>query len=293
MSSTSPSSTPAASAASSAAPAARKPRVQHLMRVESVRRLSPHLLRVTLGGDGFSGIEFKEATDQYIKLLFADPALGLERPYDMEALRERLPMEQMPVTRTYTIREIDRAAGTLALDMVTHGDEGLAGPWAEQARPGDLISFFGPGGGYAPRQEADWHLLAGDESALPAIATALEAMDPEARGVAVVEVPAADDEVPLAAPEGVEVRWLHRGAAFTPETTRLTEHVEQLEIPDGDVQVFVHGEREEMKRLRRRLVEECGLPRKGMSLSAYWAHGRVEDQFQAEKRQPIGAIDPD
>lgn len=293
MSSTSPSSTPAASAASSAAPAGRKPRVQHLMRVESVRRLSPHLLRVTLGGDGFSGIEFKEATDQYIKLLFADPALGLERPYDMEALRERLPMEQMPVTRTYTIREIDRAAGTLALDMVTHGDEGLAGRWAEQARPGDLISFFGPGGGYAPRQEADWHLLAGDESALPAIATALEAMDPEARGVAVVEVPAADDEVPLAAPEGVEVRWLHRGAAFTPETTRLTEHVEQLEIPDGDVQVFVHGEREEMKRLRRRLVEECGLPRKGMSLSAYWAHGRVEDQFQAEKRQPIGAIDPD
>ncbi|WP_336581891.1 siderophore-interacting protein [Nesterenkonia sp. PF2B19] len=157
---------------------ARKPRVQHVLTVQQVRRLSPHLVRVVLGGEGFAALEFKDATDQYIKMLFADPALGLDRPYDLDALRERLPMEQMPVTRTYTVRHIDHDAGQLWVDMVTHGEEGLAGGWAQQVRPGELISFFGPGGAYAPREEADWHLLAGDESALPAIAAAVEALEP-------------------------------------------------------------------------------------------------------------------
>lgn len=271
---------------------ARKPRVQHVLTVQQVRRLSPHLVRVVLGGEGFAALEFKDATDQYIKMLFADPALGLDRPYDLDALRERLPMEQMPVTRTYTVRHIDHDAGQLWVDMVTHGEEGLAGGWAQQVRPGELISFFGPGGAYAPREEADWHLLAGDESALPAIAAALEALEADARGVVVLEVPSVEDQVSLAAPDGVEVRWLHRGGEFTPESTRLVEAVASLEIPAGDVQVFVHGEREQMKRMRRLLVEERGLPRRGMSLSAYWAFGCVEDQFQAEKRTPVGQIDP-
>ncbi|GAB3187847.1 siderophore-interacting protein [Nesterenkonia suensis] len=271
----------------------RRARVQHLMEVQRVERLTPHLVRVVLGGEGFGGLEFKDATDQYIKMLFADPALGLKRPFDLEVLREELPLEQMPATRTYTIRHIDHAARQIWVDMVTHGQQGLAGPWAQRVQVGDPISFFGPGGAYVPRAEADWHLLAGDESALPAIATALESMEDDARGVAVIEVAGPQEEIALAAPEGVEVKWLPRGGDFTPERARLVEAVADLTIPVGDVQVFVHGERGEMKRLRRLLVEERGLPRKGMSLSAYWAYGRVEDQFQAEKRTPLGRIDPE
>ncbi|MFD5821185.1 SIP domain-containing protein [Nesterenkonia xinjiangensis] len=267
--------------------------MQHLLQVERVQRLTPHLVRVVLGGAGFEGIEFKPATDQYIKMLFADPALGLERPYDMDALREKLPLEQMPVSRTYTIRHVDHAAEQIWVDMVTHGEEGLAGRWAQEVQPGELISFFGPGGAYAPRSAADWHLLAGDESALPAIAAALESMPADAQGVAVVEVAGPEEEIPLATPSGVEVTWLHRGGAFSPTSARLADAVAELEIPAGDVQVFIHGEREQMKLLRRLLVEDRGLPRRGMSLSAYWAHGRVEDQFQAEKRTPVGRIDPE
>lgn len=270
----------------------RKPRIQHLLTVERREQLTPHMVRLALGGEGFSGIDFKEDTDQYIKLLFADPSLNLERPYDLDALREELPVERMPVTRTYTIRHIDRERSQIWVDFVTHGDEGLAGPWAERVEPGETISFFGPGGGYAPRPEVDWHLLAGDESALPAIAAGLEGMAPSARGLAVIEVHDAAEEQELRAPEGVKVVWLHREGVFTPESTRLVTHLEAVEIPAGDVQVFIHGERAQMKRLRRLLVEERGLPRKGMSLSAYWAHGRVEDQFQAEKRTPVGQIDP-
>ena len=136
---------------------------------------------------------------------------------------------------------------------------------------------------------------AGDEAALPAIAAALENMEPQARGLAVLEVRDAAEELPLNPPAGVEVVWLHRAGDFTPETTRLADYLRAAELPDAaenDIQVFIHGEREQMKLIRRALVEERGLPRKGMSLSAYWAYGRVEDEFQAEKKTPVGQIDP-
>ncbi|GAA1813876.1 siderophore-interacting protein [Nesterenkonia flava] len=285
----------AVSAPSGATPtsAPRKPRVQHLLKVVRRESLSPHMVRLVLGGEGFSGLEFKDATDQYIKLLFADPALELERPYDMDALRERLPMDQMPVTRTYTIRHVDHARGEIWVDFVIHGEEGLAGPWAARAQPGDLISFFGPGAGYSPREDAQWHLIAGDEAALPAIAAACESMSDSARGLVLLEVQDAAEEVPFSAPPGVEVRWLHRGAPFSPESTLLATALSEVQIPAGDVQVFIHGEREQMKAVRRLLVQERGLDRKGMSLSAYWAYGRREDQFQAEKRTSVGKIDPE
>jgi NADPH-dependent ferric siderophore reductase len=283
----------------------KKTRVQHVLSVEAKKQLSPHMIRLVLGGPGFEAIEFKSvgdapATDQYIKLLFLPQDLeaahlpagvDLSRPYDMDALREHLSTEQMPVTRTYTIRHVDHLHAQIWVDFVVHGDVGRAGVWAENAQIGDRISFFGPGSGYAPREEAEWHLLAGDEAALPAIASALESMAEHARGVAVVEVRDATERQPLDVPAGMDLVWLHREADFSPETTMLAEYLEELSIPEGDVQVFVHGERAQMKRIRKMLVDQKGLDRKAMSLSAYWAHGRIEDQFQAEKRTPVGQIE--
>ena len=272
-------------------------RPQTVLEVVRTERLTAHMVRVVLGGEGFA--EFherwaaKEATDQYVKLLFADPSLGLEPPYDMDALRERLAPEQMPVRRTYTVRAVDEAAGTVAVDFVVHGDEGLAGPWAAQAQPGEKVAFMGPGGAYRPDAEADWHVLAGDEAALPAIAAALEDMAqrlPDARGVALIEVAGAQDEQAVSAPAGVQVRWLHRGGEFTPESARWVAELEALEFGEGQVQAFVHGEREQVKAARRHLTDVRGLDRKQMSVSAYWAHGRAEETFQAEKREPIGKI---
>lgn len=270
----------------------RKPRVQTVMEVVEVQRLTAHMLRVVLGGEGFRQLDFKDGTDQYIKLLFADPALGLERPYDLDSLREHLAVAQMPVTRTYTIRHIDQPNQQIWVDFVIHGDQGVAGPWASTVQPGEKVSFFGPGGGYAPRPEADFHLIAGDESALPAIAATLETMQADARGTAIIEVRDSQEELQLEAPEGVDVVWLHRGGEFSRDSTRLVPYLQQLQIPEGDVQVFIHGEREQMKAVRRLLVQERGMDRRELSLSAYWALGRYEDQFQAEKRLPIGKIDP-
>jgi NADPH-dependent ferric siderophore reductase len=264
------------------------------MEVIHTERVSAHLVRVTVGGEGFDAWvseadpERLAKTDTYAKLLFARPELGLEQPYDLAVLRETLAPEDMPVMRTYTIRAIDRVAQTAAIEFVVHGDEGVAGPWAATAEPGDLLTVSGPGGQYAPAGGDAFHLVLGDESAVPAIAAAVEAMDPSARGLILIEVGGADDEIALPVPAEVELRWLHRGDAGY--GAPLVDAVAELKRPDGEIDVFAHGERGAMKTLRGILHGEWGIDRRALSLSAYWALGRTEDRFQAEKREPVGQI---
>lgn len=147
-----------------------------------------------------------------------------------------------------------------------------------------------PGGGYAPDPTADWHFFAGDESALPAIAASLEALTPDAVGAAFLEVQFVGEQVPLSAPPGVVVTWVHRGEALAGATPVLAEAVAGWHPLDGRGQVFAHGEREAMKALRDIVFSRWGLERAQVSLSGYWAYGRTEDRFQAEKREPIGKI---
>jgi NADPH-dependent ferric siderophore reductase len=271
------------------AQAPRRTRPQTVLEVLETSWLAPHMVRVVAGGPGFAELTTNASTDKYVKIFFAKPELGLEPPYDVAALRETLAPEDLPVTRTYTVRHVDEAAQSLTIDFVVHGDEGIAGPWAASARPGDRLVVRGPGGMYAPDPTADWHLLVGDDSALPAIAAALEAMPRDAVGSALVEVAGEADVQPLDAPAGVEVTWLFRGDAPAGTTTLLPDAVHALPWRDGRVQVFAHGEREAMKALRR-VFAARGVPREDLSLSGYWAYGRAEDRFQAEKREPIGQI---
>src|SRR6478609_6557664 len=273
----------------STAQAPRRARPQTVLEVLETSWVGPHMVRVVAGGPGFAAFTTNEHTDKYVKIFFAKPELGLETPYDVQALRETLAPEDLPVTRTYTVRWVDPEAQRLAIDFVVHGDEGLAGPWAASVRPGERIVFAGPGGGYAPDPSADHHVLVGDDSALPAIAAALEALPRDAVGHALVEVATDADVQPVDAPAGVEVTWLLRGDAPAGEASLLADAVTALDWPDGRVQVFAHGEREAMKALRR-VFTERGVARADLSLSGYWAYGRTEDRFQAEKREPIGQI---
>jgi len=267
---------------------ARPPRPQHVLEVVSTERLTPHLVRVRARGADLSVFRESAFTDKYVKITFVKPELGLEPPYDLAALRETLAPEDLPVTRTYTVREVD--GDELAIDFVVHGDEGLAGPWAARAQPGERLVVSSPGGGYAPDAEADWHLLAGDESAIPAIAAALEAFPADAVGSVFLEVQEQGEEVPLTVPDGVHVEWVYRGTAGAGTSRVLVDAVAGWTPPAGRGHVFVHGERESMKALRDVIFGQWGLARAQVSLSGYWAHGRTEDRFQAEKREPIGQI---
>lgn len=268
-----------------AAPA-RPVRPQITLQVLRREQLSPHLVRIVLCGDEFDSFATNDSTDKYVKIHFAKPELGLTPPFDIAALRETLAPEDLPVTRTYTVRHVDLEARTLSIDFVVHGTEGLAGPWADAAQPGDLLAFSGPGGGYAPDPAAAWHLFAGDQSALPAIASALAALPATATGLAFIQVADAGEILELAAPPAVAVQWL-----FGTDPELLVTAVAAASwLPDRP-QIFAHGERSAMKGLRN-VFSARGVHKSELSLSGYWALGRTEDRFQAEKREPVGVILP-
>ncbi|MDJ0463301.1 siderophore-interacting protein [Streptomyces sp. H27-C3] len=263
-------------------PARKTPQV-HEAQVTRTERITPHMVRVVLGGEGLAGFTVGEFTDHYIKVLFPAADVTYPEPFDMARIREEFPSEQWPATRAYTVRSWDATARELAVDFVVHGDEGLAGPWAALVRPGETVRFLGPGGGYVPDAAADWHLLVGDESALPAIAASLERMRAGAVVRAFVEVANAEEEQKIVTPDGVEVTWLHRGDS--PVGDSLIAAVRGLDFPAGDVQAFVHGEAGFVKDLRSHLRIDRAIPRERLSISGYWRLGQDDDAWRAAKRE--------
>ena len=236
--------------------------------------LHPEMVRLWFSHRGFDA---SPASDAYLKLLF-----------DLNGPLTAPPAEgERPATRTYSIRAVDPTNQTIALDFVVHGDQGLAGPWAARALPGQQVFARGPGGAWSPPTEADFHLFVGDESAAPAISAGLERLDDGARGLVIIETHRHLLELPH--PAGVEVRWLVRGDDDYRDE-RLADTVNDLPWDQfGDVSVFAHDERGAMKALRA-VLGPRELARDRLSLSGYWAFGRAEDQFQLEKRTTVGAV---
>ncbi|GFG49783.1 NADPH-dependent ferric siderophore reductase [Mycolicibacterium agri] len=268
----------------------------HTFEVVSSEKLTPHIVRVVLGGKGFDTFKPNDFTDAYVKLVFVRDDVevsALPKPLTLDSFNE-LPVERRPVVRTYTVRKLDTERRELTIDFVVHGDHGVAGPWALAAAPGQPAYLMGPSGAYAPDPAADWHLLAGDESALPAISAALEAMPDDAVGQAFIEVAGPDDEIPLNAPPGVDVTWIYRGgrADLVPEEKAgdhapLIAAVKEAEWWPGQVQVFIHGEAQTvMHNLRPYIRKERGVEAKwAASISGYWRRGRTEETFRQWKRE--------
>ena len=164
-----------------------------------------------------------------------------------------------------------------------HGDEGVAGPWAAQAQPGQTLLANGPGGGYRPDPTADWHLLVGDESAVPAIAAALADLGPEATVRLVLAVPDVSHEVPLSLGADQQLRYVA-------DASELLTAVQELSWLPGRVQVFAHGEAQAiMHGVRPYVLKEREVPRSDASISGYWRHGRSEDAFRVWKQELAAA----
>jgi len=227
--------------------------------------LNDAMVRLFFTGPDVDSLPDLVFTDHYVKILFPGP-----------------------VTRTYTIRSLDRNTGELALDFVVHGDEGLAGPWAANAEPGDVIEFRGPGGAYAPGEAYETHLLVGDEAAIPAIAAALESLPRHATATAVLEVADADHQLDVPA-DRAEVVWVHRNGS--PYGQRLAEAVRRRPLPEGKLQVFVHGNAGMVKDLRRLFFVELRLDRADVSISGYWRTGQNEDAWQSGKHDFVAQME--
>lgn len=262
--------------------------------VLSRTQLTPSLVRIVLGGPGlvgFVGPGPDGDTDAYVNLALPPAGAPYGAPFDPDGIKDAQPREWWPARRRYTVRHWDAAAGELTLDFVVHGSEGVAGPWAQQARPGDLLVLTGPGSGYRPDPSADWHLLVGDESALPAIAASLEAVPAGAPVVVRLLCDGPEHELALTTPGTLDLAWLHRTAASG--TTALADAVAALSFPPGRVHAFVHGEAEEIRAVRRHLLGERGLDRSAMSCSPYWRRTMTDEAWRAVKRDFVAAMDAD
>ncbi len=272
----------------------------HTFQVVRTEQLTPHLIRVVLGdagpATGFDTFAPNDFTDAYVKIVFVPDVVDVGRlpqPLTMDSFNE-LPSHQRPTVRTYTVRHADAERRELFIDFVVHGEHGVAGPWAAAAQPGQPAYLMGPSGAYAPDPAADWHLIAGDEAAVPAISAALEALPDNAIGRVFIEVAGPDDEIALKKPDGVEVRWVYRGgrADLVPEDQAgdhapLIAAVKETSWLPGQVQVFIHGEAQTvMHNLRPYVRKERGVDAKwASSISGYWRRGRTEETFRAWKRE--------
>ena len=291
-----------------------------------MERLSPHFARVVFTAPD---LEFfgTAGLDQRIKLLLplADGSfgdIGHEDPVAIDdgswyARWRALPQESRNPLRTYTVRRIDPIARLLTVDFVVHHDAGPAGAWADAVRTGQQLVIVGPDERSPDsRSGIDWHpgtarrlLLAGDETAAPAISGILESLDPTFDVDAFIEVPTVDDVLDLDVPDGFRVTWLARGdrqhgaalgeavtawSAASQDVLALAASPRRQELADIDVDrellwdspeavegefyAWIAGEAAMVKLLRRHLVQGCGVDRRRVAFMGYWRLGQAERQ---------------
>lgn len=246
-----------------------------LRRVQVSRnvRIAPRFRRITVGGDALAGFADAALPADAFKAFL--PAPGERRPVlpirnDNGQLRYPDGATPPPI-RAYTVRRFDHDALELDLDVVLH-DASPSTTWANDAAPGDEIAVIGPRHDFYASPEADWHLIAGDETAVPAIAAILESLTPGTRARVLVEVDGPDDELPLRVRPGITVRWLHRAGQPAGTTSHLADAVRDLDWQPGTVQAWVAAEAAAARAVRRHLRER-GVPPETTQACAYWRHG--------------------
>jgi len=222
--------------------------------VAASQLLTPHMQRLELTTPELDG--FSYAPGQDVMLLVAADG-------------------RKPVRRRYTIRQLDRSALRLTIDVVRHGD-GPGERWVRSAAPGDRIEGIGPRGKVVPSPEADWHLFMGDESAMPAILAMTESLPGDAEATLVLEVPEAADEQEYSAAARTRVSWLHRldRPAADPASSPLVAEAAEVELLPGRGHAYLLGEATVVLAMRERLAAR-GLPQDQMSPKAYWGRGRA------------------
>jgi NADPH-dependent ferric siderophore reductase len=260
--------------------------------VTHVTRVTPNIVRVTLGGNELA--EFvADGPDQRIKVFLPPP--GETEPKlptygdDWYAVYRQLPAHQRPAMRTYTVRRHYPERNEVDVDFVLHGDIGPASRWASRAALGDQVLIWGPYADYEPTPNTSWQLIAGDATALPAVGAILEQLPAGTVAKVFLEVDSPADQLALETAGDVTVTWADRSAGES-----VVELVRAAALPDGSPYVWMGGEAGLIKALRRHCVNERRYPRYDIYFCGYWRRGRAEDQFddaeaEAEEREELAA----
>jgi len=251
-----------------------------LYTAQVIRReqVTPHMVRVTIGGDDLARLPHR-GYDHWFRLFLPRP----DGETDFSAVPDRFNMKgyarylaadaaKRPPFRNYTIREHRPAAAELDIDFVAHGAEGIGGPWAQRAEAGERVAFIDQGRGFDPLGDGEV-VLVGDESALPAIVGILRDLPRDAVGTAILEVPCSDDAQAVDAPAGVDVQWLPRPDPHGRPGEVALEVLRAFTPSDpGRAQAYVAGEQRLAAEGRRRLVA-AGVPKSRIVFTGYWRYG--------------------
>lgn len=260
-----------------------------LARVAAVSQVTPQMTRVTFGDlPDFAHI----APDQQVKLFFPRDGQGTpevpQMPADGDVMRWyqaflAIPEPERPWMRSYSVRTHRPAAAEVDIDFVVHGDGGPASRWANQAKPGDVIGLLGPAVSHLREPgDADWWLLTGDETALPAISALLESFPAGRRALAFIEVADAAEEQKIDFQADVDLRWLHRDGAEPGRSSVLVDAVTGADFPAGVVFAWVAGEASAVRTIRRHLVDDRGVAKKAIAFAGYWRLDRTQDDAPSE-----------
>ncbi|KFB08274.1 Siderophore-interacting protein [Nitratireductor basaltis] len=244
------------------------------MVVHATRQISPKMRRITLRGKDLARFA---VGGHHIRLLFSPrPGVTPVWPVMGSDGRQAWPEGERPLLRVYTIRRIDVEAGLIDVDFVLHeGDEMPGAGFAASARPGDIVGMMGPGGGGLPA--GDRFILAGDETAIPAISRMLEEMPENASGTVYLEIANDRERQQLVSRGNFRIHWLSRNDRQA-GTTDLLENSVRGEciltgLRDGSF-LWVGCEHKAASALREFAKTTLKLPRERHQITAYWRRGK-------------------
>ncbi|WP_230531514.1 siderophore-interacting protein [Microvirga roseola] len=243
------------------------------MRVVSACNVTPRMRRVMLRGSDLARFT---TGGLHVRLLIP-PRRGAhpQWPVTGEDGRPAWPKgNERPIIRIYTIREIDVERGEITIDIVLHeGDDTPGSTWAREASEGDVVGVMGPGGGDVPA--ADWYLLAGDETALPAIARILASLPAGCRATVILEIPDESERQPLPSAAELDVRWLYRNGAPAGTTSLIEDAVRGIQLPADVGRRFIWAgcEQKSCRCLRKLVRKEWSVPASDHLVVAYWRAG--------------------
>ncbi len=245
-----------------------------LLTVKRVTELSPAMRRITLTGDDLP--DFLSASfDDHIKLMVPD-AIGatLHVPIVGPAGLVFAADKPRPAMRDYTPRRYDPASNELDIDFVLH-HKGPATDWASHAEPGHFVGIAGPRGSFVIPMAFDWHLLIGDETAIPAIGRRLEELPATAKAIVLVKTATAEARIELSSRCELDIRWVAEAESASPRMSALEAATRDIALPDGEGYVWAAGEYSDIKAVRRYLGDELGIDKSRIRAASYWRKSAV------------------
>jgi NADPH-dependent ferric siderophore reductase len=238
--------------------------------VTRVQRLTPQMVRITLGGPALRDFPVEEP-GEIVTLLWPAPGRDLVLPSG--GWRFPPGVAEAQHARNYTVRR--RRPGELDVDFVVHGDHGRASRWASAARPRHTVGFAGPRTHWTRPADPAWSLLVADETGLPALAAIVETLPAGHRALAVIEVADPGEEQAISSRADVDLHWRHRNGAPAGTTTLLPDTVSALDLPDGPGLVWGGGEAFAMRGVREQLGGRQQTT--GSRVLGYWKHRHTRD----------------